>query len=85
MKILIALLIAITTLIAILLFTIAAFAYNSPAMLAAATNPVIAILCIIAGVVTAIPLIVAVIVGLGSLTGSGKKEDHKNIEKDNEN
>ena len=85
MKFLIALLITIPTLIAILLFTIAGFAYNNPAMLAVGANPVIAILCIIAGVVAAIPLIVAVIVGLGSLAGSGKKKNHKNIEKDNEN
>ena len=85
MKFLIALLITIPTLIAILLFTIAGLAYNNPAMLAAGANPVIAILCIIAGVVAAIPLIVAVIVGLSSLTGSGKKKDHKNMEKDNEN
>ena len=85
MKFLIALLITIPTLIAILLFTIAGFAYNSPAMLAAATNPVIAILCIIAGVVAAIPLIVVIIVELGRLTFSGKKKNHKNIEKDNEN
>ena len=81
MKFLIGLIIAIPTLIAILLFTIAGLAYNNPAMLSAGTNPVIAILCIIAGVVAAIPLLVAVIIGLGSLIGSGKKKD---VEKDNE-
>lgn len=85
MKFLIALLIAIPTLIAILLFTIAAFAYNNPAMLAAASNPAIAILCIISGVIAALPLVVAVIIGLGSLFGSGKKEENKNTEKENEN
>ncbi len=85
MKFLIGLIIAIPTLIAILLFTIAGLAYNNPAMLAAGKNPVIAILCIIAGLVAAIPLIAAVIVGLGSLIGSGKKKAHKNIEKDIEN
>ena len=85
MKFLIALLIAIPTLIGILLFAIAGFAYNNPAMLAAGANPVIAILCIIAGVVAAIPLIVVIIVELGRLTFSGKKKNHKNIEKDNEN
>ncbi len=74
MKFLIALLIAIPTLIAILLFTIVGFAYNNPAMLASASNPAIAMLCIISGVIAALPLVVAVIIGLGSLFGSGKKE-----------
>ena len=85
MKFLIALLIAIPTLIAILLFTIAGFAYNNPAMLAAASNPAIAILCIISGVIAALPLVVAVIIGLGSLFGKAKKKENKNIEKENEN
>lgn len=76
MKFLIALLIAIPTLIAILLFTIAGFAYNNPAMLAAASNPAIAILCIISGVIAALPFMVAVIIGLGSLLGSGKKKEN---------
>ena len=85
MKFLIALLIAIPTLIAILLFTVAGFAYNNPAMLATKTNPVIAILCIIAGVIAALPLVVAVIIGLGSLFGKAKKKENKNTEKENEN
>ena len=85
MKFLIALLIAIPTLIAILLFTIAGFAYNNPAMLAAASNPAIAILCIISGVIAALPLVVAVIIGLGSLFGKAKKKENKNTEKENEN
>ena len=74
MKFLIALLIAIPTLIAILLFTIAGFAYNNPAMRAAATNPTIAILCIIAGVIAALPLLVAIIIGLTNLITSTKKK-----------
>jgi len=41
MKFLIALLIIIPTLIAVLLFTVAALAYNNPAMLVAASNPAI--------------------------------------------
>ena len=74
MKFLIALLIAIPTLIAILLFTIAGFAYNNPAMLAAASNPAIAILCIISGVIAALPLLVAIIIGLTNLINSTKKK-----------
>ena len=85
MKFLIALLIVIPTLIAILLFTIAGFAYNNPAMLAATSNPAIAILCIISGVIAALPLVVAIIIGLGSLFGKAKKEENKKIEKGNEN
>ena len=85
MRFLIALLVTIPTLISILLFTVAGFAYNNPAMLAAASNPAIAILCIISGVTAALPLVVAVIIGLGSLFGSGKKKENKNTEKENEN
>ena len=85
MKFLIALLVAIPTLISILLFTVAGFAYNNHAMLAAASNPAIAILCIISGVIAALPLVVAVIIGIGSLLGSGKKKENKNTEKENEN
>jgi len=85
MKFLIALLIIISTLIDVLLFTVAALAYNNPAMLAAASNPAIAILCIISGVIAALPLVVAVIIGLGSLFGKAKKKENKNTEKENEN
>ena len=74
MKFLIALLIIIPTLISVLLFTVAALAYNNPAMLAAATNPTIAILCIIAGVIAALPLLVAIIIGLTNLITSTKKK-----------
>ena len=74
MKFLIALLIIIPTLIAVLLFTVAALAYNNPAMLAAATNPTIAILCIIAGVIAVLPLLVAIIIGLANLITSTKKK-----------
>ena len=74
MKFLIALLIIIPTLIAVLLFTVASLAYNNPAMLAAATNPTIAILCIIAGVIAVLPLLVAIIIGLTNLITSTKKK-----------
>lgn len=74
MKFLIALLIIIPTLISVLLFTVAALAYNNPAMLAAATNPTIAILCIIAGVIAVLPLLVAIIIGLTNLITSTKKK-----------
>lgn len=74
MKFLIALLIAIPTLIAILLFTIAGFAYNNPAMLAATSNPAIAILCIISGVIAALPLVVAIIFRLTNLITLTKKK-----------
>lgn len=76
MKFLIALLVAIPTLISILLFAVAGFAYNNPAVLVAASNPAIAILCIISGVIAALPFMVAVIIGLGSLLGSGKKKEN---------
>ncbi len=75
MKFLIALLIIIPTLIAVLLFTVAALAYNNPVMLAAATNPTIATLCIVAGVITALPLLVAIIIGLTNLITSAKKKE----------
>ncbi len=74
MKFLIALLIIIPTLIAVLLFTVAAFAYNNPTMLAAVTNPTVAILCIISGVIATLPLLVAIIIGLTNLITSTKKK-----------
>lgn len=74
MKFLIALLIIIPTLIAILLFTVAGFAYNNPAMLAAASNPAIATLCIVAGIIATLPLLVAIIIGLTNLITSTKKK-----------
>ena len=77
MKFLIALLIIIPTLIAILLFTVAGFAYNNPAMLAAATNPTIAILCIVAGLIAALPLLVAIIIGITNLITSTKNKKGK--------
>lgn len=85
MKILIALLIAIPTLIAILLFTVAGFAYSSPVMLAATSNPVIAILCIISGVIAALPLVATVIVGLGGILASGKSRNIKEKQRKIEN
>ena len=77
MKFLIALLIIIPTLIAILLFTVAGFAYNNPAMLAAATNPTIAILCIVAGLIAVLPLLVAIIIGITNLITSTKNKKGK--------
>ena len=77
MKFLIALLIIIPTLIAILLFTVAGFAYNNPAMLAAATKPTIAILCIVAGLIAALPLLVAIIIGITNLITSTKNKKGK--------
>ncbi|MBE6780099.1 MAG: hypothetical protein E7545_03865 [Ruminococcaceae bacterium] len=74
MKFLIALLIAIPTLIAILLFTVAGLSFHNPALLAASSNPVIAILCIISGVIAALPFVLAVIFWLGGLLGLGKKK-----------
>lgn len=57
MKFVLALLIIVPTLIAILLFYVAGFAYASPAMLDAAINPTVAVLCIIAGIIALLPLI----------------------------
>lgn len=84
MKILVALLVAIPTLISLLLFTIAGFAYNNPAMLAATSNPAIAMLCVVSGVIATLPLVMAVIIGLGSLFGKAKNKENKNTEKENE-
>lgn len=77
MKFLIALLIIIPTLIAVLLFTVATLAYNNPAMLAAATNPAIATLCIVAGVIAVLPLLVAIIIGITNLITSTKSKKGK--------
>ena len=77
MKFLIALLIIIPTLIAVLLFTVATLAYNNPAMLAAATNPAISTLCIVAGVIAALPLLVDIIIGITNLITSTKSKKGK--------
>jgi len=77
MKFPIALLIIIPTFIAILLFTVAGFAYNNPAMLAAATDPTIAILCIVAGLIAVLPLLVAIIIGITNLITSTKNKKGK--------
>ncbi len=74
MKFLIALLIIIPTLIAVLLFTVAALAYNKPAMLAAASNPTIATLCIVAGVIAALPLLVTIIIWTVNMISKKKQE-----------
>lgn len=77
MKFLIALLVLIPTLIAILLFTVAGLAFNNPAVLSAAANPAIAILCIVAGVIAALPLVVVTVIGIVTLITSGKKKTGK--------
>ena len=82
MKFLIALLLAIPTLIAILLFTVTWLACNDPTMLAASANPILATLCIIAGVIMTIPLIVAVVIGLSVLLGRSKSKNKDKEEKD---
>lgn len=74
MRLLITLIIIIPTLIAVLLFSVAGFAYNAPEMLAATENPAIAICCIIAGIIATIPLVVAIIIGLTNLIASTKKK-----------
>ena len=77
MKFVLALLIIVPTLIAILLFSVAGFAYASPAMLDAATNPMIAVLCIIAGVIALLPLIIVIAIGLSNMLKIGKNKEDK--------
>ena len=72
MKFVLALLIIVPTLIAILLFSVASFAYASPAMLDAAINPTVAVLCIIAGMIALLPLIVIIAIGLSNILKIGK-------------
>ena len=77
MKFVLALLIIVPTLIAILLFSVAGFAYASPAMLDAAINPTVAVLCIIAGVIALLPLIVIIAIGLSNILKIGKNKEDK--------
>ena len=77
MKFLITLIVIVPTLIAILLFSVAGFAYVSPAMLDAATNPTVAVLCIIAGVIALLPLIVIIAIGLSNILKIGKNKEDK--------
>lgn len=73
MKYILALLIIVPTLIAILLFTVAGFAYHNPAMLSAESNPTIAVICVIAGVFASLPLIVAIAIGVSNILKIRKK------------
>ena len=75
MKILIAALIALPTFIAVLLFTVAGLALNNPTMLAASTNPTIAVLCVIAGIIAMLPLIIVMVIGVVNLLTMKKKKD----------
>ena len=77
MKFVLALLIIVPTLIAILLLSVAGFAYASPAMLDAAINPTVAVLCIIAGVIALLPLIVIIAIGLSNILRIGKNKEDK--------
>ncbi len=74
MKLLISLIVILPTLIAVLLFTVAGFCFNSPEMLAAATNPAIAICCIIAGAIATVPLLAAVVILIVNLISDSKKK-----------
>lgn len=74
MKFLIALIIIIPSLIAVLLFSVAGFAYSAPEMLVAAENPTIAICCIIAGIIAMLPLVAAIVVWIVNIISSSKKK-----------
>ena len=81
MTFLIALVIIIPMLIAVLLFSVAGFAFYHPEFLAASTNPTVAILCIIGGIIAAIPLLVALAIGLSNVLNIGKKKNIKGEKK----
>lgn len=81
MTFLIALVIIIPTLIAVLLFSVAGFAFYHPELLAASTNPTVAILCIIGGIIAAIPLLVALAIALSNVLNIGKKKNIKGEKK----
>lgn len=74
MKFLISLIVILPTLMAVLLFTVAGFCFNAPEMLSAATNPAIAICCIIAGVIAMVPLIAALVILIVNLISDSKKK-----------
>lgn len=75
MKLLIVALIVLPTFIAVLLFTVAGLAWNNPTMLAASTNPTISFLCVIAGIIAILPLIIVMIIGVVNLLTMKKKKD----------
>ena len=81
MKFLIALVIIIPTLIAVLLFSVAGLSFYQPELLAASTNPAVAILCIIGGIIAAIPLLVAIAIGLSNVLKIGKIKKTKGEKK----
>jgi len=83
---LIALIIILPTLMAALFFTVAHFSYNAPQLLSAETSPVIAICCIIAGIVALIPIIIALFLTAYNLISNKKaKKEKTNSDKKEEN
>lgn len=56
------------TLMAVLMFAVAYLSFNAPQLLAASTNPVIAVCCIAAGVISMIPLFVVIFIKIYDIT-----------------
>lgn len=75
MKFLISLIAILPTLIAVLLFMVAGLSYTRPELLVAASNPAIAICCIVAGVIAMIPLFVAVVILIVNLISNSKSKN----------
>lgn len=77
MKLFISLIIILPTLIAVLLFTVAAFSFNAPALLAASTSPAVAVCCIIAGALALIPLFAAAFVMINDIKNKKNTSEQK--------
>lgn len=79
MKFLISLIVLLPTLISILLFVIAGLSFNAPELLAASSNPTIAICCIIAGIIALVPLLAAPVILLMNFITSTKNKKSESL------
>lgn len=77
MTFLILLAVILPTLMAVLLFAVAYLSFNVPQLLAASTNPVIAVCCIVAGVISMIPLFVVIFIKIYDIKSKKSKSEEK--------
>lgn len=80
MTFLISLAVILPTLMAVLLFAVAYLSFNAPQLLAASTNPVIAVCCIVAGVISMIPLFVVIFIKIYDIKSKKSRSEEKNAD-----
>ena len=85
MNFLIILAVILPTLMAAFMFAVAYLSFNAPQLLAASTNPVIAVCCIVTGVISMIPLFVVIFIKIYGIKSKKSKSEDKNSDRSNVN